>query len=156
MLRAGRGSGQLAWKGVKLEVWAFAMLMLQLLSFLFFLMVVEEILPPVSLSQKPEGLGLGLAAAFVLGDAASWLGILQVQAKGPQAGEPPSPRQGGLPDKGPDTLPVSLSQKPKGLGLGLAAAFALDHTASWLGIWVPCLKACFSGSGKRFPASRRC
>ena len=36
---------------------------------------------PVSLSQKPEGLGLGLAAAFVLGDAASCLGILQVRQK---------------------------------------------------------------------------
>ena len=54
MVRAGRGSGKLAWKGVKLEVWAFAMLMLQLLSFLSFLMVVEEILPPVSLSQNPK------------------------------------------------------------------------------------------------------
>ena len=54
---------------MKLEVWAFAMLMLQVLLFLSFLMVVEEILPvpgrgpprqgglPVSLSQKPEGLG---------------------------------------------------------------------------------------------------
>ena len=107
MLRAGRGFGKLAWKGVKLEVWAFAMLMLQLLLFLSFLMVVEEILP--------------------------------VPGRGP-------PRQGGL--------PVSLSQKPEGLGLGLAAAFVLGDAASWLGIWVPCLEACFSGSGKRFLASR--
>ena len=88
------------------------MLMLQLLLFLSFVMVVEEILLvpgrgpprrgglPVSLSQKPEGLGLGLAATFVLGDAAS-LGILQVQAKGRQAGDPPS------------RLPVSRSQNPK-------------------------------------------
>ena len=95
----------------------------------------------MSLSQKPEGLGLGLAAAFALTDAASWLGILQVQTKGRQAGDPPSPRQGGLPDKGPHSLPVSFSQKPKGLGLGLAAAFTLGDTASWLGIWVPCFES---------------
>ena len=91
----------------------------------------------MSLSQKPEGLGLGLADAFALGDAASWLGILQVQAKGRQAGDPPSPRQG------PDSLPVSLSQKQ---GLGLADSHCLGDTAFWLGIWVL--------SGKRFPASR--
>ena len=97
MLRAGRGFGKLAWKGVKLEVWDFAMLMLQLLLFLSFLMVVRQGASqagglPVSLSQKPEGLGLGLAAAFVLGDAASCLGILQVRAKGRQAADPPTPR----------------------------------------------------------------
>ena len=67
-------------------------------------MVVEEILPvpgrgpprqgglPVNFSQKLEGLNLELTAVFALGDAASCLGILQVQAKGRQAGDPPTPR----------------------------------------------------------------
>ena len=58
--------------------------------------------------QKPKGLGLGLAAAFALGDTASWLGIWIPCLKGP-------PRKG----------PQPKVQKPEGLGLGLAAAFAL-------------------------------
>ena len=75
-------------------------------------------------SQKPKGLGLGLAAAFALGDAASADGATFVifvfyPGRGP-------PRQGGL--------PVSFSQKPEGLGLGLAAAFVLGDAASCLGI----------------------
>ena len=99
---------------------------------------------------KSERFGIGLAVAF------GWDGRLLHDASGR-----PCWRRGGL---------VSLSkqgQKPRGLGLGLAAAFALSDAVSWLGIWIPCLKgppskrpqpkACFSrllGETHSFPVVR--
>ena len=61
MLRAGRGFGKLAWKGVKSEVWAFAMLMLHLLVFFVFSNVGLRCPSFEGFweGQKVRGLGLG-------------------------------------------------------------------------------------------------
>ena len=105
MLRAGRRFGKLAWKGVKLEVWAFAMLMLQLLLFLSFLMVVEEILPvpgrgpPSEPFSKTRRFGLWLPHSLLVMLRPGWGSFRFMQKVGKQEIFP-VPGRGGPPRQG--------------------------------------------------------
>ena len=107
MLRPGPGFGKLAWKGVKSEVWD------------------GGLLP------------LSPCCCLRLDDAALWKALFG--------------RRGGF------VMLSKSAKKTRGLGLGLAAALALGDAASWLGIWITCLRGsagAFPGSGLQASGSR--